>query len=332
MTMLQARHLTKIFSRRASFFGAAPKVRAVDNVSLDIAAGEILALVGESGSGKSTIGRLVLRLIDPTDGTMTFGTSPVDFRRPPDLTYRKDVQIVFQDSRASLNPRRTIYQILGEPMLLHRVITPADARKKVGRLLERVGLAPAAQFIDRYPRQFSGGQLQRIGFARALSLKPKLIVADEPVSALDALVRAQILELVLSLRQTERVAFLFITHDLAVVRNIADRVAVMYLGRIVETGPVEAIFAQPAHPYTQALLSATPIPDPVRARARQHIILTGEIPNSAAIPAGCRFHPRCPSVMAVCHSDDPPTVAVARGVTAACHLHSGVVRDRQQEP
>ena len=250
----------KIFSGRASLFSSARQVRAVDDVSLDIEAGEILALVGESGSGKSTTGRLLLRLLDPTAGQIRFEDRPVDLGRPAGLQYRKDIQVVFQDLRASLNSRRTIFQILRDPMLLHGLATRATARAEVGRLLERVGLAPAARFIDRYPRQFSGGQLQRIGIARALSLKPKLIVADEPVSALDALVRAQILELVLSLRRTEQLAFLFITHDLAVVRNIADRVAVMYLGRIVESGPVETIFENPAHPYTRTLLSATPIP------------------------------------------------------------------------
>ena len=323
MTLLQARHLRKIFPVRGSLFSEGAKVRAVDDVSLDIPDGEILALVGESGSGKSTTGRLLLRLVEPTGGSIALEGHSVDLGRPADLAYRKDVQIVFQDSRASLNARRTIYQALRDPMLLHGLATRGDVRDRVARLLERVGLAPAERFLDRYPSQFSGGQLQRIGIARALSMQPKLIVADEPVSALDALVRAQILELVLSLRRTERVAFLFITHDLAVVRNIADRVAVMYLGRIVEIGPVETIFARPAHPYTQALLAATPIPDPRRARERRRILLGGEIPNPAAIPPGCRFHPRCPSAMPVCRTLDPLLASVGQGTEAACHLYPG---------
>ncbi|MFI5015857.1 MAG: ABC transporter ATP-binding protein [Hyphomicrobiales bacterium] len=320
--LLRLRHLTKHFREAGTLLRreAAP-VKAIDGVSLDIGRGEIFALVGESGCGKSTLGRLVLRLLEPTTGEMVFDGQTIDLASSVPADYRKTVQIVFQDSRASLNPRRTVYQILRDPMLLHGVATPKTARAAAAALLERVGLAPAERFLDRYPRQFSGGQLQRIGIARALSLKPKLIVADEPVSALDALVRAQILDLIMSLRKEDRLAILFITHDLAVVRAIADRVAVMYLGRIVESGPVDAIFAKASHPYTRALLSATPIPDPRRAASRQRIEVRGEVPDPGALPSGCRFHPRCPSALPICSTVDPSMTELTAEVQVACHLY-----------
>jgi oligopeptide/dipeptide ABC transporter ATP-binding protein len=319
--LLKACGLKKHFSAAPGFLRAPlPPVQAVDGVSFDVAPGELLALVGESGSGKSTLGRLVLRLIEPSEGELVFNGNSIDLSAPVESAYRKAVQIIFQDSRASLNPRRTIFQILGDPMMLHGLATRANIRQHVAALLERVGLAPAERFIDRYPRQFSGGQLQRIGIARALSLGPRLIVADEPVSALDTLVRAQILDLLMALRREEALAFLFITHDLAVVRNIADRVAVMYLGRIVESGSVDAIFERPAHPYTQALLSATPIPDPKRGKAGR-IVLKGEIPSPRNPPRGCRFHPRCPQVMAICRTEDPAERITPGGVRTACHLY-----------
>jgi len=313
--------LKKHFMAPRRLFGARrPALQAVDGVNLTIAQGETLALVGESGSGKSTTGRLILQLMSPTEGEMLLDGSEIGLGEQRGLHFRKDVQVIFQDPRAALNPRRTIYQALRDPLLLHGLSTPATVRADVGALLERVGLAPFGQFIDRQPRQLSGGQLQRVCIARAVSLKPRLIVADEPVSALDASVRAQILQLLQQLQREEGVSFLFITHDLAVVRSLAQRIAVMYLGRIVEQGSVEQVFAAPAHPYTAALLAATPIPDPVRARARVRTTLQGEIPSPSNPPSGCRFHPRCPRVMDICRRVDPVPRDV-RGVAAACHLH-----------
>jgi oligopeptide/dipeptide ABC transporter ATP-binding protein len=301
-------------------------LQAVDGVSFAIAAGETLAVVGESGSGKSTTGRLVLRLLEPTEGTIRIDGEPIDLAAPPSRAFRKKVQVVFQDPRASLNARRTIYQALRDPLLLHGLAKPDMVREAVGALLERVGLSPWRQFIDRQPRQLSGGQLQRVCIARAVSLKPSLIIADEPVSALDASVRAQILQLVRAMQEQDRLAFLFITHDLAVVRSLAQRVAVMYLGRIVEEGSVEAVFAAPAHPYTAALLAATPVPDPERAAGRRRQVLEGEVPSPANPPSGCRFHTRCPAVMTVCRSVDPKVVSLPSGVSVACHLHTGEKR------
>lgn len=321
--LLEVEGLKKQFPIRGGLFSPRRMLQAVDGVSFSIAAGETLAVVGESGSGKSTTGRLVLRLLAPTAGTIRMGGSALT--GVADRDFRKAVQVVFQDPRASLNPRRTIYQALRDPLLLHGLATRATVRAEVGALLERVGLSPFAQFIDRQPRQLSGGQLQRVCIARAVSLRPGLIVADEPVSALDASVRAQILQLVRQLQREDGLAFLFITHDLAVVRSIAQRVAVMYLGRIVEQGPVEAIFAQPAHPYTAALLAATPVPDPGRARVARRALLEGEIPSPANPPSGCRFHTRCPRAMAVCRTVDPAERQLSSGVTVACHLHDPAV-------
>jgi oligopeptide transport system ATP-binding protein len=319
--LLDVEGLTKHFPIHDGLFRPRGMLQAVDGVSFSIAAGETLAVVGESGSGKSTTGRLVLRLLSPTSGTIRMAGVTIDPGKAADRDFRKSVQVVFQDPRASLNPRRTIYQALRDPLLLHGLASPATVREAVGALLDRVGLSPWQQFIDRQPRQLSGGQLQRVCIARAVSLKPNLIVADEPVSALDASVRAQILQLVRQMQREDGLAFLFITHDLAVVRSIAQRVAVMYLGRIVEQGPVEAIFANPAHPYSAALLAATPVPEPGRSRAQSRPLLQGEIPSPADPPGGCRFHTRCPSVMPVCHSLDPATVTLPSGVAVACHLH-----------
>lgn len=317
--LLDARKLSKHFHGASRLFGkTAPTVRAVDEVSLSIRTGETLALVGESGSGKSTLGRLILRLIEPTGGTMQFQGQEALLTERPSKSFRKDMQVVFQDPRSSLNPRRSIFQIIRDPMLLHGLTTPAQARAAVSAVLERVGLAPAHLYIDRQPSQFSGGQLQRICIARAIALRPKLIVADEPVSALDASVRAQILLLVQSLQQQDGLSFLFITHDLAVVRTIAHQVAVMYLGRIVEKGPVDLIFANPQHPYTQALLAATPIPDPQSARARQRNLLRGEIPSAAHPPAGCAFNTRCPWATDQCRIEKPLLKPHAAGHEVAC--------------
>jgi len=319
--LLSTRNLKKYFASPRRLFGTqTPPVQAVDGVNLTIAEGETLALVGESGSGKSTTGRLILRLMSASDGEIIVDGHKIDLKQPPKQDFRKDVQVVFQDPRAALNPRRTIFQALRDPLLLHNLSTPATVRADVGSLLERVGLSPHQQFIDRQPRQLSGGQLQRVCIARAISLRPRLIVADEAVSALDASIRAQILQLIRKLQQQENLSFLFITHDLAVVRSLAQRVAVMYLGRIVEQGPVAQVFASPAHPYTRALLEATPLPDPVRARTRVRTVLKGEIPSPSNPPRGCRFHPRCPKVMDICRDTDPLPRTIS-AVTVSCHLH-----------
>ena len=323
--LLRAIGLTKHFlPAKRLFEAAAPAVRAVDDVSIEISTGETLALVGESGSGKSTTGRLILRLIEPTSGSLQFCGKDALAQAKPDKNFRRHMQVIFQDPRSSLNPRRTIFQIIRDPLLLHGLTTRAEARAAVLAMLERVGLAPAYRYMDRQPRQFSGGQLQRICIARAIALKPKLIIADEPVSALDASIRGQILQLVQSLQKEDGLSFLFITHDLAVVRSIAHNVAVMYLGRIVEYGPVEQVFTEPLHPYTQALLSATPVPDPRRARMRDRIVLRGEIPSSANPPPGCKFHTRCPFVMDRCRTIEPQLDKPSSARKVACHL----VRER----
>jgi oligopeptide transport system ATP-binding protein len=280
-------------------FGA---VRAVDGVSLAIYPGETLALVGESGCGKSTLGRCVLRLIEPTAGGVRFGGRDVLSLSRGDLRdLRREMQIVFQDPFAALNPRMTVGQSVAEPLLVHRLCPKNEFPKRVAALLEMVGLRP--EYADRHPHEFSGGQRQRVVLARALATGPRLIVADEPVSALDVSVQAQVLNLLQDLQQRLGVAYLFVAHNLAVVRHIARRTAVMYLGRVVEIGPTEEVFARPNHPYTRALLSAVPVPDP--ARRRQRIVLTGEVPSPREVPRGCRFHPRCPLATEECRGAEP---------------------------
>jgi phosphonate C-P lyase system protein PhnK len=289
-------------------------VRAVDGVSLALRPGETLALVGESGCGKSTLGRCVLRLIEPTAGRVRFdGRDVLSLPRRDLRDLRRRMQIVFQDPFAALNPRLTVGQAVAEPLLVHRLCPKSEFPKRVAGLLEMVGLRPDC--AGRHPHEFSGGQRQRVVIARALATGPQLIVADEPVSALDVSVQAQVLNLLHDLQQRLGVAYLFVAHNLAVVRHIAHRTAVMYLGRVVEIGPTEDVFARPQHPYTQALLSAVPEPDPTRARRR--IVLGGEVPSPRDVPAGCRFHPRCPLATAQCRTAEPALAAEAHA--AACY-------------
>jgi oligopeptide transport system ATP-binding protein len=320
--LLEVRDLVKRFPiRRGVFSGVSGWVRAVDGVSLRIEPGETLALVGESGSGKTTTGRCILRLLEPSSGTVTF--EGIDLMTLPPRAMRRlrrRIQVVFQDPYASLNPRMRVGTIVREPLDIHRVGAGRKERDDlVAALLRRVGLEPAMR--DRYPHEFSGGQRQRIGVARALALKPRLIVADEPVSALDVSVQAQVINLFIDLQEEFGIAYLFIAHDLAVVERIADRVAVMYLGQIVEMAPREEIFRNPLHPYTKALLQAIPIPDPARARERQ--VLRGDPPSPAHPPPGCRFHTRCPSAVEACPRVEPPLLEVSPGHWVACHLHPG---------
>ncbi|MFS8114404.1 dipeptide ABC transporter ATP-binding protein [Rhizobium jaguaris] len=293
-------------------------VRAVDGVSFTVKRAETLALVGESGCGKSTLGRLLLRLIEPTEGQVLMdGVDLTGFSRGDMRAMREKMQMIFQDPYGSLSPRRSIAQIVAEPLEVFGLVkSRQQARDRVAELLTRVGLSPT--FMDRYPRQFSGGQRQRIGIARAISVNPQFIVADEPVSALDVSVQAQIVNLMQDLQEQRKFSYLFIAHDLSVVRHIADRVAVMYLGRIVEIGPKDRVYDHPSHPYTQALLSAVPEPDPDAPKTR--IILKGDVPSPANVPPGCSFHTRCPIAEAICKTQRPPLAQTVLGHFAACHF------------
>ncbi len=294
-------------------------IRAVDGVSLAIAPGETLGLVGESGCGKSTLGNAILRIVDPTAGSVRLGD--VDLATVDSAALRaarRRVQMIFQDPYASLDPRMTVGDSIGEPLLVHGVAHGGDLKARVEALLARVGLAPV--HFGRYPHEFSGGQRQRLVIARALALSPDLIVCDEPVSALDVSVRGQILNLLLELQRSLGTAYLFISHDLSVVRHISDRIAVMYLGKVVEIATRDALFAKPLHPYTQALISAIPLPDPPVQRARKRIILTGEMPSPAKPPPGCPFHTRCPIATDICRREVPKLEPKSSGANVACHL------------
>ncbi|HEV2707527.1 MAG TPA: dipeptide ABC transporter ATP-binding protein [Pyrinomonadaceae bacterium] len=295
--------------------GSDDVVRAVDGVTFEIFPGETLGLVGESGCGKSTVGRCLLRLIEPTRGEVSFEGQDVTRMRGGDLRrLRREMQIIFQDPYASLNPRLRVRDIVGEPLVIHRIGDKAERRARVADLLKKVGLDP--DYMNRYPHEFSGGQRQRIGIARALALNPKLIVADEPVSALDVSVQAQVINLLEDLQAEFDLTYLFISHGLAVVEHISDRVAVMYLGRIVEVARAEELYANPLHPYTRALPSAIPVPDPTRKRER--IVLKGDVPTPINPPSGCRFHTRCPEAIPECSRIDPDLREVSPGHTVAC--------------
>lgn len=315
--LLDVQDVSKVYGG-GGLLGGRAGIHAVDKVSFAMAHGETLALVGESGCGKTTTARMVVRLLDPTSGRIIFDGIDLASLGAADLREaRRHFQIVFQDPFASLSPRERILDIVGEPLQAHGVCrTRAELKDRVVELLEQVGLN--AGHIDRFPHQFSGGQRQRIGIARGIALNPKLVVADEPVSALDVSVQSQVINLLQDLQAKLGIAYLIVAHDLAVVRHIARRVAVMYLGRIVELADKDSLFARPHHPYTQALISAAPVPDPQRRNKR--IVLTGDVPSPARVPSGCRFHPRCPIAQDICRKVDPALNAAAPGHAVACHF------------
>jgi oligopeptide transport system ATP-binding protein len=294
-------------------------IKAVDGVTFDIIKGETLGLVGESGCGKSTTGRTILQLYRPTDGHVYFKGDDLTQMEGEKLRHvRRDMQIIFQDPYASLNPRMTVGGIISEPLEVHRIGSRRKRKERVRELLRLVGLNP--YFINRYPHEFSGGQRQRIGVARALALQPEFIVCDEPISALDVSIQAQVVNLLEELQEQFGLTYLFIAHDLSMVRHISDRIAVMYLGKIVELADKNELYFNPLHPYTQALLSAVPIPDPIRERKRERIILKGDVPSPANPPRACRFHTRCPLAIDVCREIEPEWREVSSGHWAACHL------------
>jgi oligopeptide transport system ATP-binding protein len=293
-------------------------VRAVDGVSFSVAEGETLGLVGESGCGKSTLARSILQLLRPTSGSVRFrGRELTELGRRELRPLRREMQMIFQDPYASLNPRKRVGQTVGDPLKLHGIASGDQLRRRVQELLERVGLS--AEHYNRFPHEFSGGQRQRIGIARALALEPKVVIADEPVSALDVSIQAQIINLLEDLQDEFKLTYVFVAHDLGVVRHVSDRIAVMYLGKIVEIGPADDLYARPIHPYTEALLSAVPVPDPHENEVREQIELEGDVPSPANPPAACRFHTRCRYATEICSEVEPELVDYGNGHWAACH-------------
>ena len=319
---LRVTNLTKLFPVRTPLLRrVVGHVRAVDGASLSVQTAETVGLVGESGSGKSTLGRMALRLIEPTAGSVALAGEDLGPLSSSEMrVQRRHGQMIFQDPYSSLDPRATIADNVGEPLRTQFSLPRAERDRRVVELLETVRLNRS--HLRRYPHEFSGGQLQRIALARALAVRPRIIIADEPVSSLDVSTQAQMLQLLEEFKREYQIAYLFISHDLSVVRHISDQIAVMYLGQIVEQGDNDAVTAQPTHPYTEALLSAVPIPDPVIQRSRRRIVLTGDLPNPADIPKGCRFHTRCPYVMQVCREVDPEPYVTAAGTEVLCHLHT----------
>ncbi|MEK3734956.1 dipeptide ABC transporter ATP-binding protein [Paenibacillus sp. FSL M8-0334] len=326
--LLQVEHLKKYYPIERKWFGKqGAVVKAVDDISFSVMQGETFGLVGESGCGKSTTGRALLRLIEPTGGQVRFDGTELTALSAKELrTKRRDMQIVFQDPFSSLDPRHTVQRILEEPLIVHGIGDRQERQRMIRELTDVVGLAQS--HLQRYPHQFSGGQRQRIGIARALSLRPKLIVADEPVSALDVSIQSQVINLLQDLQEEFGLTYLFIAHDLSVVKHISDRIAVMYLGRIVEIAEKDKLYSAPRHPYTQALLSAVPEPDPDMRRAR--ILLQGEVPSPADAPVGCAFHTRCPKVMDICRARRPELAETGEGHLAACHLYPDTMQEDER--
>ncbi len=318
-TVLEVKKLSKYFPIRGGLLRrVVGHVKAVDQVSFSIKQGETFGLVGESGCGKSTTGRTLVRRLEPTGGQVRFeGRDIAQLSRRAMRKVRRDLQMVFQDPFASLNPTMTAGELIEEPLRVHGLYTKAERREKVREMMETVGLDSA--YLQRYPHEFSGGQRQRIGIARALSLRPKLIIADEPVSALDVSIQSQILNLMEDLQEQFGLTYIFIAHDLSVVKHISDRVGVMYLGRMVEVAPKKELYGHPAHPYTEALLSAVPVPNPRHKRER--IVLSGNVPSPANPPAGCAFHPRCPKAFDRCRQERPELIHLGREHYVACHLY-----------
>ena len=310
---VQQSFLERLLSRRIDY------IKAVDGVSFEIEKGEVFSIAGESGCGKTTTGRLVARLIEPTEGRIYFGEREITSLKGEDLRrLRRHIQIIFQNPYASLNPRMKIGDNVGHPLEIHGLAYGEERRRLVMEMLERVGLQPASKFYNAYPHELSGGQRQRVAVARAMILKPDFIVADEPISMIDVSLRARILELMIQLKEELNLTYLFITHDLAVAKYISDRIAIMYLGKIVEMGGKEAIFSNPKHPYTEALLSAIPIPDPRVKRKR--VKLKGEVPSPINPPPGCIFHTRCPLATDICRREEPELIEIEDGHFVACHL------------